>query len=88
MVSARDEMQQWDLPHLKETLLLKSQDKYWLYDVKFYPYTASREDPMFAVAGTQHVNLSFHTFTCHVLIHVTYRSSSTVYVYGAMMASS
>jgi hypothetical protein len=55
MAPARDDVQQWNLPHLKDTLLLKPQDKYWLYDVSFYPYTPTEAEPVFAVAGAQHV---------------------------------
>jgi hypothetical protein len=55
MRPARDELQEWDLPHLKDTILLKPHDQYWLYDVKFYPYTPAGTDPIFAIASIRHV---------------------------------
>lgn len=56
MRPSRDGLQKWDLPHLAETVTLKPNDKYWLYDAKFYPYTTVGNDPIFAVASIRHVS--------------------------------
>jgi len=55
-----DELQEWELPHLKDTILLKPHDQYWLYDAKFYPYATAGTDPIFAIASIRHVIQTFH----------------------------
>lgn len=65
MRQTRDDLQEWDLPYMKETIRLKPHDEYWLYDAKFYPYTTAGADPIFAIASIRHVIQPFPCFKSH-----------------------
>jgi hypothetical protein len=56
MSLSSDNLREWDLPRLRECLLLKPPDQYQPYDVKFYPFASPHSEPIFAVVSTEHVN--------------------------------
>ncbi|CAG8973840.1 hypothetical protein HYALB_00005585 [Hymenoscyphus albidus] len=54
---------EWDLPMLKATNRVHEYGERDFYSVKFYPYTSSEEDPIFAVVGGE-VVIVFRISSC------------------------